>query len=342
MSSWQDDAVRLRDEGKTFPEIARMMREQYHQIFSDEQIRGVYRRRKEGQRIQKERVTFEDIRVSSEGDIEAYLEQVIALQEAQSTLDTRQVDAALTINDDKPIGIAHTADWHVGGFGTDLRLLRDDTNRIRDTEGLYSVFLGDAGENYIQGTPAGGQFQQIIQPTRQYEIAEYFMERIQHTLLAAVKGCHDTWSDKQGSHNFIDLITKNTRAVNLWHGGTLTVNLGNESYRGHLRHKFNGESRLNPLLPCRRMMEHYGVVDWAALAHKHFCAMQQSQMAGQDVLFLRPGSYKVLDEHGQQIGGYAGLPRVPVIILYPDTHRIDGYDTLTKGIEALRHARGEA
>ena len=39
-------------------------------------------------------------------------------------------------------------------------------------------------------------------------------------------------------------------------------------------------------------MEHYGVVDWAAVAHKHFCAMQQSQMEEQDVLFVVLGPTK--------------------------------------------------
>lgn len=337
---WQEEAVRLRDDGKTYPEIARLLREKYHRIFTGEQVRSVYRRRKEGQRIQKERITFEDMRKSEPADIEAYIEQVITLQEAQATLDTRQVDATVTISDDEPIGIALTADWHVGGWGTDLRLLRDDVNRMADTEGLYVVFLGDAGDNYIGGAPPGAQFEQIIQPEQQYAIAEHFFVKLRKQLLAALEGCHDAWSDKQANHNFIAEITAKIEALNLWHGGTLTVNLGDECYRGHFRHKFRGESQFNPLLPCRRMMEHYGVVDWAAVAHKHFCAMQQSQMEGQDVLFVRPGSYKVLDNHGQQIGGYAGLPRVPVLILYPNIHRLDCYLTLEAGIEALRHARG--
>lgn len=337
---WQEEAVRLRDDGKTYPEIARFLREKYHRIFSAEQIRGLYRRRKEGQRILKERIEFEDIRKTDPADIDEFIEEVIRLQDKQNRLDTRQVDASLKIHDDKPIGIALTADWHIGGWGTDLRLLRDDVNRMADTEGLYVVFLGDAGDNYIGGAPPGAQFEQIIRPGEQFAIAEYFFLKLKKQILAAVQGCHDTWSDKQANHNFIADVTQKIEALNLWHGGTLEVRLGDECYRGHLRHKFRGKSMYNPLLTCYRVMQHYGVADWAAVAHEHFCAHQYGQMEGQDVLFVRPGSYKVFDNYGQQIGGYAGLPRVPVIILHPDKHRLDCYPILEAGIEGLRHARG--
>ncbi len=337
--TWQDDAVRLRDEGKTFPEIARLLRDQHHRVFSSEQIRSVYRRRADGLRVQKERVTFEDIKQATDEGMDEYIDKVIALQEAQAALDTRQVDATITIDDDKPIGIAATADWHIGGFGTDLSLLRDDLNLIGATEGLYGIFDGDAGEDYLPHGHPGGQLQQVIQPKMQYAIAAHLIRQTCGKWLGFVKGCHDMWREKDGDHDFISEIAHDVNALNLWHGGTLNVNLGSQSYKGHIRHRFYGESKLNPLLPCRRMIEAYGIADFSMVAHKHFAAMEQCQMQGRDVLLMRPGSYKILDDYGQQIGGYAGLPRVPVIVLYPGTHRVDGYLDLRQGVEALRHAR---
>jgi hypothetical protein len=339
--TWQDDAVRLHDEGRTFPEIARLMLETHGVVLDPEQIRSVYRRRLQKQRVQKDRVVFEDIKKPCEDDVEHFFECMVNLQEAQQALDTRQVDATVTLGDDKPVGIALWADWHVGSIGVNYQALRTDMDTILATDGLYVVGLGDYRDNFIAGAPVGGGFEAITTPGMQDEVVRWMMRRTAGKWLGLCDGCHDHWTAKQTGKDFIATLAEDAQALNLWHGGTLTLNLGEQTYRGHVRHKFPGESKYNPLNPARNMMDEYGQVDFAALAHRHRPAISHYPKAGRRITLLRPGGYKVRDDHGQQVGGYAGIPTVAMVLLRPDRHLLRGYVDLEEGIEALRHARAE-
>jgi hypothetical protein len=337
--TWQDDAVKLREEGKIYPEIARLMLDKHGVVLDPEQIRSVCRRREQKQQITKQRITFEDIKKYGETDIEHFFDCMIDLQEAQQALDTRQVDATITLEDDKPVGVAFWADWHIGAVGVDYHAFKRDTETILATDGLYTVGLGDYRDNFIQGAPSGGMFEAITQPGMQDEVVRWHMRKTAGKWLALVDGCHDHWTVERTGKDFLATLAEDAQALNLWHGGTLTLNLGDQSYRGHVRHKYPGESKYNPLNPARNMMEEYGQVDFAALAHRHKPALARYYKAGKRMLLIRPGGYKVGDDFGQRAGGYAGIPTVAVIILWPNEHRVEGYMDLRAGVEALNYAR---
>ncbi len=89
----------------------------------------------------------------------------------------------------------------------------------------------------------------------------------------------------------------------------------------------------------RRMMEIYGPADFAALAHLHNPEIDFRHLMGQYRALLRSGSYKRWDEYGQKLGGYKGKPGVPVLILWPDEHRMEPHRDLRSGIEHLRAVR---
>ena len=54
-------------------------------------------------------------------DVDNFIEQVIKMQQAAQKLDTKQVKATVTIDDDKPIGVAYWGDWHLGAAGVDYQ-----------------------------------------------------------------------------------------------------------------------------------------------------------------------------------------------------------------------------
>lgn len=338
--TWQEEAIQLRTEDKTYPEIAEILGAKYGETFHPEQIRGACRRRDATEKIKKSRVTFEDIRTTSTEDVEHFIEAMIALQDAQSALDTKQVEAAIRLDETKPVGLAFWGDWHLGGSGVKYRLFQRDLETILSTDGLYCLGLGDYKDNMITGTPAGANFEQIIQPGMQDKVVLYYMEQIGEKMLALVRGCHDDWTKKQGDTDFVAACAEKARAVNFWHGGTLTIHLGEQTYTGHIRHKFKYESSLNTTNAHRRMMETYGPADFAALAHLHNPEGDDRHFMGAYRSFVRSGSYKVWDEFGQKIGGFKGRPGIPVAILYPDEHRIVTHRDLRTGIEHLKALRG--
>lgn len=285
------------------------------------------------------KVEFIDKRECSEDDIDAFYDAMIAMQKAQQQLSTRQVKATVNISDDKPIGIAWWSDWHEGAVGTDYNLLEHDTQLIRSTEGLYWIGGGDYKDNYITGTHAGANFEQIIQPGMQDLAVKRRMRMVADNCLALVRGCHDDWDKKQGDKDFISTLCEITDSVNLWHGGDLFINLGEQKYHWKCRHKFPFKSSLNIENAMRRIMEIQGPCDVAAEAHLHNPYCMERHLMGEYRYLMRSGAYKVWDEHGQKLAGYKGKPGVPLMIMYPDEHKLVGFRDLEKGIEVLNALR---
>jgi hypothetical protein len=54
---------------------------------------------------------------------------------------------------------------------------------------------------------------------------------------------------------------------------------------------------------------------------------------------LRSGSYKIWDEHGQQLAGYKGKVGIPVVVMYPDRHHMINFDNLEDAIVHLKAVR---
>ncbi len=341
MASWQDAAVQLRDEGQTYPQIAQFLKDTYREIQLPEAIRAVYRRAKAQQRIQKERIVFENMRQTSDDDVEAFIDAMVNLQDVQDSLDTKQVEGTIALDDDKPVGVVFWGDWHIGAKGVDYALFERDRQAILAADGLYVVGTGDYKDNYITGTHPGAAFEQIIQPGAQDRIVLHYWESLRQKTLALVRGCHDDWSKRMGDIDFVQACASRAEALNFWHGGTLTLKLGSQTYTGHIRHKFKYESSLNTTNAQRRMMEIYGPADFAVLAHLHNPDIEERHLMGEYRWLVRSGSYKVWDEFGQKIGGFKGRPGVPMLVFHPDRRLIVGYRDLNAGIEALRHARGD-
>ena len=83
----------------------------------------------------------------------------------------------------------------------------------------------------------------------------------------------------------------------------------------------------------------FGPADVAAIAHKHNPFDMMRHLMGQYRIFLRSGSVKIWDDHGQQ-GGYGkGKPGVPVVIFYPNEHRMIPFTHLKDGVEVLNAIR---
>lgn len=285
------------------------------------------------------KVEYVDKREYTENDIDDFYKTMMAMQKAQQRLSTKQVKATIAINDNKPIGIAWWSDWHEGAIGTDYDLLEHHSQLIKSTEGLYWIGGGDYKDNYITGTHAGANFEQVIQPGIQDIAVKRRIGMMADNCLALVRGCHDSWDKKQGDKDFIDTLCEIADAINLWHGGDLFINLGNQQYHWKCRHKYPYKSTLNVENAMRRIMEIQGPCDVAAEAHLHNPYVMERHLMGEFRYFIRSGSYKVWDEHGQQLAGYKGKPGVPIIIMFPDEHKLLGFRDLEKGIAVLKSLR---
>ena len=319
------------EQGMTYQQIADKLNCTYDKVKN-----AIYRERKR----RKGKIEYPDRKIYTDEDLANYATRMQELQRAAEAINTRQVKATIHINDDKPIGIVYWGDWHIGAIGTDYTLFEEDLHKVRDTDGLYFIGAGDYIDNYITGTPKGGNFEALIPPAMQDQVVQYYMRQVNEKCLALVKGCHDAWLKKQADQDLMEKLCEITNSVNLWHGGELTTIVGGQPYLWRCRHRYKYQSSLNLANAMRRINEIQGPCDIAAEAHLHNAFVHERHMMGDYRLMLRTGSYKVWDEYGQQLAGYKGKPSVPMVILYPGKRKMLYHrDGLRAGLEILKAVR---
>lgn len=325
-------------ENYTYKEIAHMTGLTYDQVAGRAKNYGITKKVVKS----KGNIEYHDMKgLNTEEDMESYLEKLIELQSIKQKMDRKQLEASIEINDEKPIGIAVTGDWHLGHEGVDYKQFIKDIDLICNTEGLYSLGAGDYKDNYVYGSPGSGGFEAIANPGYQDNLALHFMKKLKNSMLAIVRGCHDDWDYKTSSRDFTDECAKLAECINLWHGGIIHIKLGNVIYKINLRHKYKYNSNLNPTNTHKRMADMMGFSDIFIQGHLHHSNLEVLKKQAEDMYFIRSGSYKVLEEFGQKIGGYKGEISVPVLILFPDKKKILVFKYLEDGIEALNHYRNK-
>jgi hypothetical protein len=268
-----------------------------------------------------------------------YYEKLKQLDKSIDTMDTKQTKTHVKLDDHKPVGIAFTGDWHTGEHGIDYKQMDEDRELITGTEGVYAILMGDYKGNYKPTKHPSGTYTQVASPSMQDLLIKEFFDQYKGTALAAITGCHDQWDFAISGRDLMTEMCSIAKCVNLWHGGGINIELGNQQYKIRARHKFKGESDLNTTNTQRRLLNFFGPCDVICVAHKHYPDMQQSDKMGQDVIYLRSGSYKVYDEFGQQLGGYEGKAGVSIVILYPDEKKIVPFKNLRDGITHLQAVR---
>lgn len=269
-------------------------------------------------------IVYHNKKMASKKDIQRYYELVKELDDSQTKIDQKQLEAEVTLSqsDTLPVGIVFTGDWHIGAHGVSYNLLERDLELIKSTEGLFAVGMGDYKDNQNPQVHASGVFEDMIPPARQGKLVRYLVSSVgKDKWIALVRGCHDDWDKKISDRDFIQELCDDVGCVNLWHGGKLKVNVGPETYTLFVRHKYKYDSSLNTTNSQRNLVNNFGAFDVIALAHKHYPDLQVSHRMGTEIVYLRSGTYKSYDEFGQKIGGYEGIYGTPMVILFPDSHK---------------------
>lgn len=289
----------------------------------------------------KNKILFEDKKESpTKFDVYNYYEDLKQLEKSLDKLDKKQTKAEITIDDEKPIAIAFWGDWHLGSRGLDYEQFDKDRNLIKGTEGLYFIGMGDYKDNNSSYVTKSANENSISQGMQDL-LVKNMMEEVAENCLALIRGCHDDWDKKTADKDFLEDLCEDTNSVNLWHGGKLKINLGEETYKIFARHKYKNESSLNTTNAQRNMLNDAGAVDVAALGHKHYPDLQMLDRMGQKVVYIRSGSYKKYDEFGQKLAGYEGKKSIPLVVIFPNEHKIVPFQELEDGITYLRAVREE-
>lgn len=302
--------------------------------FTYHSVRNYVRRNVKG------KIAYMDRKNESE-KVEDLIALLLKSQEELQKYDDRQTEIMIDIDDEKPIGIAFTGDWHTGGLYTAHKQMLKDFAVLKDTDGLYNVTMGDYNDNYNQNSHKGGMWEQILDPDKQKIVTEYmFTKFLGEKNLAVLKGNHDNWEVKETGEDFVRYLARKIGSPYLWYGGTINLRLGNQVYKIQAHHSYKYNSSLNTTNSQRNLFN-FTHADIIALAHLHYNETHAKTAGGKDTVWIRTGSYKITDDYSQWVGGFNADCRVPMVVLFPKEKKIVDFRDMYEGIKYLKVVRSE-
>jgi len=272
-------------------------------------------------------IRFYDRRVPSSVSDRRLWELAADANEVLNELRLSQDKAELAIEENLPIGIAFVGDLHIGAVGVDYEAMNDDFGLLAGSDGVYCIGMGDYAHNpQISKRQAEGLYRMVLpKPGHQYRLVKWQFRKLKGRWIALIRGCHDDFDMQISGGDRLEDLCLDLECVNLWHGGLVTIYMPDVTYEILARHKYKYESSLNTTNAQRRAYDVLYPADLIALGHKHFGDMQKVQrgeLKQHSVVYLRSGTYLVVDEFGQRIGGFHGEVGVPLAVFYPDEKRI--------------------
>jgi hypothetical protein len=273
-------------------------------------------------------------------DIEDLIQKTIALQCSLDNTQIKQTNLSLEIKDDKPVGIGFWGDWHLGAKGTDHLQWKKDVDIISHLNGFYYFGMGDYCNLAINDKNQGEHFDELLKPEQQIIMAKYGFEKTKKQALGNTRGCHPDRIYSLTGTDMIDEFCEISDSANLWHGAEVKLQIGDIEYILRIRHKAPGESPINTTAAQRKQLETHGEADIVALAHLHYPDVEHRPIMGRsDVILVRSGTYKIMDEFGQKLNGYKGTYGIPMVILYPKEKRFVPFKDFDMGIKFLMSER---
>lgn len=262
---------------------------------------------------------------------------VIAQKEQIDAIDTEQKSVSVNVKSDVPVGIGFLGDLHIGSEGVDYERLRNDINTILATPNLYVVCTGDEYDNYTESSPRGGKFESIIQPELQKELATDIAVKLNGKIISCIFGCHPSWSRKSDDFNWAKYMANKAGSANLGYGGRIYVELGKQTYVIDVRHRYIYNSSLNLSNTFKRFVAMNGkeAADIVAFGHYHTPFVAQEYMREKLITFVRNGSYKINDRYAKQLGGWYGIPGIPVCVLHPEKFMVEPFQDFSSAVAYL-------
>lgn len=267
-----------------------------------------------------------------------YLESIIDAQDEMARHDTTQQKVPIRLPDNLPYGVCFTGDWHIGGRGTDHRLLKEYLHLWRHTPGMKVVGMGDYAELFVGKMARVGVEEHVMPPDMQIStVRDLIKGELSDSLIALLKGNHDNWAGHY--NNFVMTLAQSIHPTGheragipyLGIGGEIDLTVGEQAYRIAAWHRYPGGSAVNKGNNQRRVSVDHRGPDVVALAHLHY-----NYFEGTDDIRLRCGALKVTDEHSRDAAGNViADTRMPMIVFHPTRKSMQVYQDFREGIEPL-------
>lgn len=226
---------------------------------------------------------------------------------------------------DEPIAVSFVSDQHISVGAVDLKRMREDAEIIANTPGIYACLGGDSIDNHIRHRSA--MIMANSTPDDQYNLFSHYLSILREKVLVLISGNHDLWATAMAGVDVIQRIAQEKKVAYAKNEARIDLNVGGQSYDIAFRHQFRMNSTFNQTHAVKQWFRlGEKPFDVGCVCHNHEPAMESARLHGQKRYLVRPGSYQITTQYGEQYGFSKTDPSSPTIVFYPRARRMIGFD----------------
>lgn len=206
------------------------------------------------------------------------------------------------VQHDLPIAVVVFGDPHLDDPGTDLRLLKQHSDIVNATPGMYAGCIGDLHNNWV-GRIAHLYAQQETTAGQSWDLVEWWINYV-NSWLFMVDGNHDAWSGNGNPLQWIRSLA-GRRMVQDDHEARINLKFANGfEYLIAARHNWPGNSQWNPAHGEFKAALMRLKADLIVSGHTHTSLDSSLYVEAHDIVTrcAKVGSYKVFDRYATELG----------------------------------------
>jgi len=272
-------------------------------------------------------------------DYRANLDFALQAQRIKLASQADQREATVTLRAEKPALFLFVSDPHLFSLYCNYEAFKKHMELV-EKQHIYVITVGDLGEfyNVSLGRVSSGTFEQVFDPELQaLSIRQWLTELDQKGLLLAVAdGNHEGFLNTAGI-GYSSTYLRGLQCPLMSPGGYLTINLGKETYKIVLSHRWRGNSRLHPANAAKTLMQDvWPEADVAVVGHTHKKAIEMMEVAGSPKVWIIAGTYKDRDPWCLSRGFGDPVLGGACVLLDPKKHTVIPFWNIEEAVALLR------
>lgn len=251
------------------------------------------------------------------------------MQDMKAKASWSQSDATIRIDTDEPICVVALSDMHIGDWATDHTLLEQITDEILSTPNLYVALLGDLAQTAIKLRSVSEVTSNMLPVELQLAYLDSWLTEIAPRVLFATWDNHsvDREESQVGHSSFAAL--QNRRFV--YHAGIghPDVQVGHQTYRFAVSHRFLGRSIENPChAPMRYLRREGHDREIALMGDHHIPGIVKFTHGPTTKVAINTGSFQTHSGYAKRWFSLFTHPVMPCFTLHPHEHLITPFWSL--------------
>lgn len=253
----------------------------------------------------------------------------------------------ISIDAKRPILLIPFGDVHAGGADVDYDRFYKEVDASAKTSGTYVLTLGDITDSFFWGRETQDGAIASYKEQNEFMRSALKMFSDNKKLLAGWRGDHDGWAVAMGE-DIYNRFVREFGAYFLDGPSYISLTVGNQLYKISGAHQHGGFSIYNKAHPALRLYRDSSEgADICITAHQHqkgYLTQATKRYGGESetVHYISIGAYKRSDRFLRK-KGYSRLTDDMIgpqsILLWPDRKKIQVYESVESGLEALNKER---